>query len=302
MFAPVAGTPSGPALAPIFSEFDETAGLTPFLEDRRAANQTTQAAMLAMIFNLSVEAVVDSDLGRNCALMFGSGVAVLLNTAKDATGEDVPPNDRLVHTMAVGQMVNSVKWICDLVNASKKKELTGDNVEGYYASLARTDVKGAPIASLINQIANFLPDMVSDDIFRGNLTESVWNEYHISRVSTGKLLFGIRDAFLDLEIYASGDTTDQAIIASKDAPYNIQLSYDIPNKIVGYASLFFQAAGKDVGKWWQGEKAEDEIPAAKLKSIKKVFKKYLEITGDAGQIDGAVTLEGLNSAVKDGFW
>jgi hypothetical protein len=236
--------------------------------------------------------------------MFGPGVAVALNTAAGANPVDAanPTEEEMLIVRANGQFDTARIWIIDLVNASKKKELTATNVESYYASLARSDVKGAPIASLINKVANFLPDMINDDGFRGELTDNVWTSYQVSRVSTGKLLHEVRGHFIAMGIYEAGSEEDIAIIASKDSPHDISLSYDIPKQLVGYASLFFQAAGKDVGKWYQGEKYESEIPAAKVKTIKAIFKKYLELDSNVAGIEESETVAALRGTIGADFW
>jgi len=295
---------SGPSMAPIISEFDPEQGIVPLLEGLRANNATTQSALLAIIINLSTQAVLDTDLGTNCAGMFGHGVAQSINEfiENGPDNEDEPTESDLIVTRAGTQLDSARVWIVDLVNASKKKELTSKNVESYYSSLSRSDVKGAPIASLINKVANFLPDMINNEVFRGELTDNVWTTYQVSRVSTGKLLHEIRHHFTALEIYTEGDETDELIQQSKDNPHNIELSYQIPKHIIGYASLFFQVAGKDVGKWYQGEKCESEIPAAKVKSVKLIFKRYLEIYSNVEGIEEADTVDALRDTIGDDFW
>ena len=291
-------------MAPIITEFDEAQGLTTLLEGLRANNPTTQAAMLAIIRNLSENAVLDTDLGMNCASMFSPGIAEAINTAIEdvqADAADLTEEDLLV-IQATNQVDSARVWIVDLVNASKKKELTGNNVESYYASFSRSDIKGASIASFINRVANFLPDMISDAEFRGELTDNVWNSYQISRVSTGKLMFEVRRHFIAMGIYAEGSAEDLAIQASNNNPHTIELSYAIPKHLVGYASLFFQATGKDVGKWYQGEKFESDIPAEKVKSIKLIFKKYLEIYSNVEGIEDSTTVDELVTTIGDDFW
>lgn len=295
---------SGPSMAPIISEFDQDQGVIPLLEGLRATNATTQSAILAIIMNMSTVAVQDTPLGRNCSGMFGPGVAADINTittAGPADADNLTEGD-LIIDRATNQIDNARVWLVDLVNASKKKELTSKNVESYYSSLSRSDVKGASIASLINKVANFLPDMVGDEGFRNELTDNVWTSYQVSRVSTGKLLHEIRHHFVALGIYAGGGEIDNFIIESKDNPHDIELSYRIPKHIVGYASLFFQVAGKDVGKWYQGEKYESDIPAAKVKSIKSIFKKYLELYSNVGNIEGAESVDNLRTTIGDDFW
>lgn len=304
MFAVGTNVANGPTLAPFMNEFANTATLVNFCESMRALNGTTQAALLSIVGNFAISADGTTPLANNCSNMFGPGVAERIRTLLTATPNNAnnPSDEESLALRAHNQLNSSVVWICDLVNASKKKELTAENVEGYYSSLSRSDIKGGPIAMLINKAANFLPDRINDEIFRTSLTENVWNSYHKSRVSTGSLLFEIRDDFLAMNIYEEGDATDRSIITSKDNPHNIQLSHLIPKKVIGYASLFFASAGKDVGKWYQGEKYEAEISTSKIKTIKGIFKRYLEICASVGNIDDANTVDHLNHAVGNSFW
>lgn len=295
-----------PRSAPIFPALPDGNNFSDYLEGLRASNDTTKSAMLAIIYQLATTAGGDPDaeLTQNCSAMFDVGVAAALITAFDAAPADVnnlTDSDKII-SRSDTQVDTSVQWICDLVNASKKKEIDGENVEGYFSSLGRSDIKGGAIATMINKVANFLPDNISSATFREGLTNNVWNSYHTSRVSTGKLLYGMRQVFLDLEIFEAGGASDVAIIASSTNPHDVQLSYAIPKNLVGYASLFFEVGGIDVGQWYQGAKAESELPAAKVKAIKSVFKKYLSIKNNISSIEDTDNITALNAAVGDSFW
>jgi len=306
MFRSNGHTASGPVMAPIFTEFEGagSAGILTFLESHRATDGTTQSALLSIIHNLSMVAGNNSPLGRNCALMFSAGVAAAIEEAIAAVPADadaLTDADILV-TRSVAKTDDARVWIMDLVNASKKKELSGENVKGYYDEMTRSDIKGGPIASVINRVANFLPDLVLENGFRGELSQGIWNTYHTSRVSTGGLLWECRHVFIALGIYAVDDETFQAISDSKDQPWNVAISYDIPTRVVGYASLYFAAAGKDVGKWYQGEKYEADLPSQKVRAIKEIFKKYLELDSRIDAIDQSESIDALRGAVGDDFW
>lgn len=308
MFTPKGLSAVAPRSAPFIPDVGKDVSV--FLEGFKATNDTTKSALLAILAKFAETAEVTSagstpsDLTNNCKAMFvmdsAKNLVTLMNTGV-AAGTNPTANDLIVER-ANTQVGVAVAWICDLVNASKKKELTGENVEGYYASLGRSDVKGSPIAFVINSAANFLPDSIKDASFRVHLTKSTWNDYHSSRSSTGTLLNKLRGDFIDLEIYKDGDKTDMAIKAASDAPYDLKLTRDIPDKIVGYASIFFEVGGIDVGHWYQGIKAQNEIPYARVMAIKSVFKKYLELKNKISSIDKADTVTDLVTTVGSDFW
>jgi hypothetical protein len=310
MFSPANITAVAPRSAPFLPVYDENSGINAYLENLRANDDTTKAALLAIIGALAIASGNNQnrELSHNCSSMFLPGASASIaeflsdNQVRAAENEENISDNNRIRISAHSQLNTAVKWICDLVNASKKKEIDGSNVEGYFAGLGRSNVKGTPIASLINQVSNFLPDNIMDLNFRDSLTDNIWTKYHTSRVSTGKLLFDIREDFIALEIFEEGDEVDNNIIYSKDNPHNVSASYDIPKKVVGYASLFYQTAGVDVGQWYQGEKYEMEIPAARVRSIKEIFRKYLELKNRIGDIEESTSIEQLNDAIGDDFW
>lgn len=279
MFTPGVTKATAPRSAPIFTAYDDGADILAYLDGLRATNNATKSAMLAIIGRLGnlSQSKNNQDLANSCAFMFDTGVCGNLIRRIRTDPADPPTDADNIVSMARTQINTAEVWIWDLVNASKKKELTGDNVDGYFSSLGRSDIKGAPIASMINKVANFLPDMINSNEFREGLTDNAWTKYHTSRVSTGKLLEKISEDFVSLNIIEKGGDVWNAIHASAEAPHDVTLSYNIPGKIVGYGALFYQTAGVDVGKWWQGEKNLSKIPVAKVRAIKAVFSKYLEI-------------------------
>jgi hypothetical protein len=218
--------------------------------------------------------------------------------------EDALPSDppSVIIQRALLQTSSANQWLADLLTASKKKELTGENVSGYYASLGRTDVKGGPIAKLMNSIANFVSDQIGEEAFRNQLTDNEFMRYHTSRVSTGKLLFEMMDVFTDLGILDLESDDYNNIKDSNDRPYDISISKKIPSKLVGYAALYFEVCGKDVGTWFQGMSALNKLPSIKIKTIKQVFKKYLELKNSLVELDGVNELEDLKDIVSKGFF
>lgn len=302
MFDPKSFTAIAPALAP-FAHVEADKCLD-FVQGMGATNDTTVSACLSILLVLAeaAENGTDPDLKNACGMMFtvGSAKEVISQVVKNVSANAT--DDQKVLDRGFTQTGSATQWIIDLVTASKKKPLDGSNVEGYYSSLGSTDVKGAPIAKMINIAGNFLTDKINDSAFREGLTKNIFMGYHTSRVSTGKLLEEISEMFTDLNIFEKNDSVHNAIRDSMKAPHDIELSMKIPTKLVGYAALFFEVSGKDVGKWYQGERALADVPTVRIKSIKKIFKKYLEIKNQIEGVDDAKELGDLSKAVGTSFF
>jgi len=306
MFDPRGISAIAPRPAPIFPALEAGTNLGAYLEGLRCTNATTQGTALAIILKAAEAALSTtvSELRTNCRAMFHHNAAESIATSAAADPVDAanPTDVESMTIRALSQVESAQKWICELVNASKKKELTGTNVESYYSALGRSDVNGTPIAMLINKMANFLPDMINDDTFRNNLTDNMWNKYHMSRVASGKLLYKIREDLINLNILERGSAADTAIVNCATNSHNVELSYDIPEKLIGYGSLYYEVAGIDVGDWKQGGKAEANLPATKVKAIKQIFKKYMELRNSVDAVKDATTVGALNTAVGNSFW
>jgi hypothetical protein len=305
MFDPAGFSARAPAQAPFISikSGEEIA----YLESIGCSNQTTKSACLAIIYVLAKAAKIpgSTSLKSACSLMFTEGsaeavisfVEVVRPVISEDEGAEEESENSLVGDRAGKQMNSATQWIIDLVTASKKKMLDGSNVEGYYSALGRSDVKGTPVARIINNSANYMTDKINNAGFREGLTDNIFMKYHTSRVSTGGLLFEMIEVFTDLQIIDEEGSAFVSIRNAKDAPHDIGLSKEIPVKLVGYAALFFEVSGKDVGKWYQGEKALQDVPAVRIKAIKSVFRKYLELKNKIGEIDSASNLDGLIVAI-----
>lgn len=298
MFKPKKGNARPPAMAPIFTI--EPKGVETFLDSSGSVNDTTKSAYLAMIMVIAKSALIvnKTNISEACSLMFTESSASRVNSKKTIIAGE-PDLDKIADR-AEQQIIPAKQWIVDLVTASKKKELTAENVEGYYASLGRTDIKGGPISKLINSACNFLTDMITDKTFRDELTDTEFMRYHTSRVSTGKLLWEMIDVFKDLKI--GNDKDYKKIEDSNDAPYDIKKSKEIPIKMLGYAKIYFEVANKDVGKWYQGEKAMSEVPSVRTRKIKEVFKKYLDVKNNIEELDKANTMDDLTKALGNAFF
>jgi len=252
----------------------------------------------------SAASAVDTVHRTNCRKLFRltcyTQIIALCAAPPAADTDDNAENIRAI--LANGN--NCANWIIDLINAAKKKDLETGNVEGYFASLGNKSVKSGAIVHMINSISPFFPDylVTSTTDMMAELTPGIWTVYRTTRVSAGNIIFKLRDDFIRLGIFASGDAVDTAITACKDNAWNIVLSLDIPNRVKAYAAIYLDVAGIGIDKWYQGNKAIDELPASKVKASRVIFKKYLELTTNTEAVTAATDTAAMVTAIPTGFW
>jgi len=104
------------------------------------------------------------------------------------------------------------------------------------------------------------------------------------------------DDFRELGITTAGDATEVAINAANDAPWDTSLSLAIPNKYKAYASVYLEVCGTGIDDWWQGNNAVDELPAARVRGAKVIFKKYLELKNNTDTIDAIDDISDITTA------
>jgi len=104
--------------------------------------------------------------------------------------------------------------------------------------------------------------------------------YRITRVAAAGIINKNRRACLDLRLFEEGDPIDLAIAASLASPWDMSLAAAIPEKLKGYVCIYLEAAGTPIDGWYQGNRARDAMPAAKVRGARAIFKRYLEITND----------------------
>lgn len=290
MFTVASNTRTAPATAPLFVAPEAGASISDYLEGFKATDMTTKSTLGAMVFlmaekaeepaaGLAAEALA---LRANCARAFapGAAAAIVALCAVPGAGANTE-NDQVIRAILDNQAA-CPGWMVDLINAAHKKPLDDVNVEGYFASINHTGTKASAVAQVINKLLPYFPDNISNPAFRANLVDNVWTTYRTTRVSTGKILEKLLPDFRILSITTAGDAGEVAIIASANAPWDINLANAIADKYKAYGCIFHEASGTPIDKWYQGNKARDEMPAARVRGIKEVFRRYLEVKSNVG--------------------
>lgn len=273
-------------------------------EEFKCTDQTTAACLGSMMVLCAQDVVSVAPTIASLAGAFdvqsAAGIDAAFTNAINAIGGNAPVNDeeKLVKKIEAN-MVNAGRWIIDLVNAAKKKKLEEGNVEGYFASLGNDTIKPMPIMRFINDLSFFIPDHVNNANFRQLLTQGVWTTYRMTRVSAGKILFQLIDVFRELGITVNGDAVEVAIVASNNAPHNVALADQIPRKYLAYGCIYHIASGTPIDKWYQGNKAMNNLPSQRVRYLRDVFVKYHEIKNNAQGLNGAANLGALQTLVQN---
>lgn len=305
MFAPANNNAVAPAKGPFIPATggNDDASLSGLAEEFKANDVHTQNVVLGMILKAAeVAAAANNPVNNNCKAMFEAGAYAAITghvPAPDPADADAIHNRRRVILRNAGLAEN---WFVNLINASKKRPLTAENVEGFFASIGDTSVKGGPVANFINQMAPYFPDQVADGAFRALLITGKWTDYRCARTSTGRILYSIRAEFIELRIYTANDPVDQAIINAKDSPWDVSLTDHIPSKVIAYALIYHEAAGRPIDNWYQGKKAVDLMPTARARTAKQLFKRYLDLKAEVNNIDGLANVAAMQNPAVTGFW
>jgi hypothetical protein len=303
MFAPKSKEVVAPVTTPVFGD-PGTSNISDYCAEFKATDQNTIATVGSIICVLAEVAndKADSPLRSNCRNAFiGESYTKFMDliTAPGAA----PKSDNEHAILAIRANMPAVpNWLVNLISAAKKKPLTDENVGGFFAMLGHTGTKASAVARLVNQIAVFFPDKISDSAFRALLADGIWTTYRNTRASTGGILKKMLPDFRALGITSLNDADEGYIIASADAPWDLNLSVLILDKYKAYGAIFLQAAGTPIDKWYQGNKAVEGLPAARVRAIKDVFLKYLEVKNKIDGVSTITTVDGFNSPEVKAFF
>jgi hypothetical protein len=280
-----------------------TETFTQYLEDHRCSNTNTIATVGGMLLFLATDAGTESKTSSKCAALFRPGAAAQI-LGKAPESENTPTNDDQENIAAARKnLAYSVWWIVNLVNRAHKKSLTPSNVEGFFAMLNHKGTSGGAVAWFINSISPFFPDSISVEDFRARLVPGAWTSYSIARVTTGRIMWKNIDAFRETGITTPDDEVEAAIKASADAPWDVALSLNIPEKYKAYMCLYLEASGTPIDNWYQGNKARDALPAARVRGAKEIFRRYLEVKHDVtGLNEINATADFRNNRRVTEFW
>jgi len=314
MFRVVNNVATAPVTTAVFGDLAENTNTSAALEELRANDLNTKSTLGAIVDLLATTATMQPpteddavaenmrELINNCSSMFRPGVANgwLLLFGAPATNPPTESDDINAAIRLNGPKAG--RWVINFVNAAKKKRLEDSNVEGWFAELGHNGTKGAPIASLINKIAPFLPDRIEDENFRAMLAPGIWSSYRQARVSAGSIIFPLLEDFRNLGITEDGDEVERAVIACRENSWDTALSLNIPERIKAYASLFREVSGSPIEKWYQGNSAVEAMASVKVRKVRDIFRRYLEVKNDTAGINAINTIADFDTAVINDTW
>jgi hypothetical protein len=314
MFRVTNNTVTGPVTTAVFGALPQNVNTTTALEEFRANDLNTKATLGAMISVLATTAVKDEPTGttaeeleekeliNNCKSMFLPAIPETWNRILNETPADPPTESDTLNTAIRLNLPQAPKWLVNFINAAKKKPLDDNNVEGWFAEMGHTATKGAPVASFINRITPFFPDNISDANFRDRLAPGIWSKYRQTRVSAGNIMAPLLEDFRHLGITTADDEVETAITNSRDNPWSTEMSLEIHSKYKAYAALYLEVSGRPIDQWHQGNAAVEELPSAKVRKIKDIFRRYLEVKNNTAGIDSINTVAGFRTQVITDTW
>jgi len=305
MFRPTIRTRNSPALTSCF-EHDMARALPLILTDIGADSDDSVAIVGAMMMNivLTANTGVDDPLRLVCRNMFfgtqyTNACHVDRFTTDGATLSGTAEIARLQAIMVTNSN-SAVGWMADLVNASKKRPLDDNNVTGYFASIHHDCRRPNKVTRFINMISPYFSDQASDPLFRALLVENVWTDYRLSRCSTGKILF--ENLVVLRALLIVDDAVADLIVDAHNAPWDVTLANLIPRRVVAYCSIYLETSGTGIKEWYQGNKAVAGLPAAKVRSAKVIFAKYIDMSSDVAAVGHATNADEVIAAIPNGFF
>ena len=286
-----------PVTTPIFNAPEAAADISAYLGEFRATDNNTIATIGGMLLVITTNAVSNdpSDLRTNVRNLFTgdsyNAVHALMSANAAAANSDNGRNVVAIRAN-VGAATN---WLINLINAAKKKPLTEGNVEGFFAMMGHTSTRSAVVAQFINSIQVFFPDEINDHTFREELAPGIWTTYRNSRVSAGTIINKLLPDFRIMNITRENDANERAVIACAASPWDLELSLAIPEKLKAYAAIYLDVSGTPIEKWYQGNKAVDELPSSKVRKLKEIFRKYNELKSDVGDINAIANIRDFSN-------
>jgi len=306
MFTPLNNNVTAPVTTPVFATPAANADISTYLGDFRATDMNTIATIGAIVRCMCVAAIGGGAVPvalRNNARKAFVGDSYNAIEALMAAPAAAPADDNELSIIAIRLNEGSAtNWLADLINAAKKKPISDTNVEGYFAMLGHSGTKPGVVARLINQVSVFFPDSVATQAFRDILAPGIWTTYRVTRVSSGIILRELLPDFITLRIVVHGDADEIAILDCSNSPWDVALATAIPDRLKAYGCIFLQTAGTPIDSWYQGNRAMDDMAAAKVRGAKDIFRKYLEVKNavDVDVLDNVAAFA-TSDAVRDFF-
>jgi len=273
-----------------------------YASDLKCNNLNTIGTIMAMVRVLANDAGGATATSAQSAQIFRVGAPAAIIALMDAAPAVPPTDDDYAKAAAIANVGNAGNWLLNLISAAKKKPITAENVTGFFAGLGHEGTNANSVASFINSIRGFSPDLVGNAGHRGLLAPGLWTTYRITRASAGAIMFELLGTFRELGITAMGDGTEVAITAARNAPWDLALANMIPVKYKAYAAIFLEAAGTPIDDWVQGNNAIDTLPAVRVRGIKTIFRRYLEVKNDTANIAAINTVAGFQAPAVTNFW
>lgn len=185
------------------------------------------------------------------------------------------------------------RYALELLACCKVKMLNIRNIKSYFLSQDETKVNGASILDWLHQVKAHIPQLMSDQNIRNSMSPTDFMRYHTTYSSTAGI---VQEAISFAGVIFSGATA-ALVNAAAQSPWDRATNAQIPKKAVMVAAAYVKATRKDVGDWYQGEKAVAAFPPAIFLAYVEFFRAVMRLTDLSTILAGAHNIDQIMAAI-----
>lgn len=219
------------------------------------------------------------------------------NVPAEVGGMIGAPRD-CMHAFIQGMMgATAIRWVIDLTACYQTKELSAENIVGYFASLSNTHVTGNLIHSTVLAHYKLLPDILGVNALRALVSDAIFIDYHTSASSTPFLVSNVRRS---LGAYAAtffGATDIQAVDAAVLAKHDLNIHRAIPHRLIMVAYVYLDVNQVLPAKWFTGIRVINAAPVNQVRALRTWFQRMSALNANEAAVNGANDRNALTAAV-----
>jgi len=195
-------------------------------------------------------------------------------------------------TMFFTALTSARQWLLDLTACYQVRALTATNIQGYFASMNGTAVRGADIIPLLEVSKNQMAKITASDDLRNLLTQNKFMRYHTSASSTAGL---VKRAVADCREIITIETKTADLVDEAERYYwDLDKTDQIPTALVAFTHAYLSATGALPGNWYQGERAASSVGLVVYRRWINVIRKWIDLVKAAEGIDATTSIDELS--------
>jgi len=225
----------------------------------------------------------------------GGGAANVTVCPSRPPPEDNTAEHALLARAVEANLASGRAWLLDLVTCSKVRGLKKKNIRNYFLSAGLKGVGGSWVLKLIESYASFIPVLTDNAEFLTRIRGNKFLSYHTSYSSSAGLM---EQFLLPVGSPIVTDATRNAIMASKEAPWDIDLNTALPTAAIQLTFILMAESGSEIDSWYQGRSARDEMPVSVATRMTAFAKKFYQLQSDVTPIERAANMAELAAAMQ----